>query len=115
VAATNKDLVAEKGFRRDLLARFTDRRLIPGLKSRIGDLPFILDCLLQREAMNPDLGIERVGQCAYDALKSRDYSVGNFRELENLFRTACELALRDDRKALVKEDIEAAAAADQNF
>jgi len=118
VAATNKNLtkMAEEGtFRGDLLARFTDRHVIPGLNDRIGDLPFILDCLLQREAMNPNLEIERVGEGAYDALKNRDYTTGNFRQLENLFRSACELALRDDRKDLVRADVEQAATADQNF
>lgn len=118
VAATNKNLtkmVEEGTFRGDLLARFTDRQCIPGLNDRIGDLPFILDCLLQRRAMNPNLEIERIGESAYEALKNRDYRAGNFRQLENLFRAACELALRDDRKDLIQADVEQAAAADRDF
>jgi hypothetical protein len=118
VAATNKDLnemVKEKKFRGDLLARFTERRVIPGLNERLGDLPFILDCLLQRAPMNPDLKIESIGEGAYEALKNRDYSAGNFRQMENLFRSACELALRDDRTQLVRQDIEAAVATDMEF
>lgn len=112
VAATNKDLVKmveKRKFRGDLLARFTHRRIIPGLNERIGDLPFILDCLLQRQAMNPDLEIEEIGEGAYAALKDRDYAGENFRKLENLFRAACEWALRDARKYLVRADIEKAA------
>lgn len=118
VAATNKDLnqmVRENRFRGDLLARFTDRHIIPGLNDRIDDLPFILDCLLQRPAKNPDLKIEQIGTGAYEALKVRDYSDGNFRQLESLFRNACELALCDDRNHLVEADIQNAAAADQDF
>lgn len=118
VAATNKNLneMVETGeFRGDLLARFTDRRVIPGLNERIGDLPFILDCLLQRPAMNPGLKIEAIGEGAYEALKNRDYRKGNFRQLENLFRSACELALRDERNHLVREDIEAAVEIDGDF
>ena len=112
VAATNRDLeemVRRKEFRGDLLARFTDRREIPGLNERIGDLPFILDCLLQRPAKNPGLEIETIGAGAYDAMQKLDYTDGNFRQLENLFRFACERALRDGRDYLVKIDIDQAA------
>ncbi len=108
VAATNKDLEAmarAKKFRGDLLARFTDRHAIPGLNDRIADLPFILDCLLQRPAMNPGSEIEEIGKGAFKAFKERDYSEGNFRELESLFRTACENARRDGRKYLVAKDV----------
>jgi hypothetical protein len=112
VAATNKDLeemVQRKKFRGDLLARFTDRHRIPGLNERIGDLPFILDCLLQRPAMNP--GIETIGEKAYDAIRKLDFKKENFRGLENLFRAACERALRDGRTYLVEADIVAHVAA----
>lgn len=108
VAATNRDLdemARKKQFRGDLLARFTDRREIPGLNQRKGDLPFILDCLLQRPAMNPGLKIERIGEGAFAEIEKFDFTDGNFRQLENMFRGACELALRDNRKCLVRADI----------
>ncbi|MEI8044976.1 MAG: sigma 54-interacting transcriptional regulator, partial [Verrucomicrobiota bacterium] len=109
VAATNKDLeqmVLNKEFRGDLLARFTSRLTIPGLRERIDDLPFILDCLLQRPGMNSGGKIHEIGQQAFDSLKSRDFKEGNFRELETLFRLACERANRDGRAYIVKTDIE---------
>lgn len=108
VAATNKNLdemAQERKFRGDLLARFTDRRIIPGLNERKGDLPFILDCLLQRPAMNPGLEIESIGEGAFEEIEKFDFTDGNFRQLENMFRGACELALRDNRKFLVRSDI----------
>ena len=108
VAATNKDLeqmVINKEFRGDLLSRFTSRLTIPGLRERIDDLPFILDCLLQRPGMNYGGKIIDVGQQAFDALKRRAFKEGNFRELEALFRLACERANRDGRDYIVKADI----------
>ena len=109
VAATNKNLeqmVIKKEFRGDLLARFTSRLTIPGLHERIDDLPFILDCLLQRKHMNSGGEIKQIGQLAFDALKNRTFEEGNFRELESLFRDACERANRDGRDYIVKSDIE---------
>jgi hypothetical protein len=109
VAATNKDLeqmVATNEFRGDLLARFTSRLTIPSLHERIDDLPFILDCLLQRPAMNSGGKIVEIGQQAFDSLKTLNYNEGNFRELENLFRKACERAARDGRDYIVKADVE---------
>lgn len=108
VAATNKDIVKmveKKAFRGDLLARFTDRHTIPGLHERIGDLPFILDCLLQRNSMNPGGKIREVGSEAFEAIRGRQFKEGNFRELETLFRIACEHANRESRDFLVKSDI----------
>jgi len=113
VAATNKpldEMAKRNQFRGDLLARFTDRRPIPGLNKRKGDLPFILDCLLQRPAMNPSLQIEGIGEGAFEEIENFDFTDGNFRQLENMFRGACELALRDNRKCLVRSDITRSAA-----
>lgn len=111
VAATNRDLdlmVKKEEFRDDLLARFTDRYTIPNLKQRIHDLPFILDCLLQRPARNPGGRIKEIGQEAFESLKSKDFSKGNFRQLENLFCRACERAGRDGRDYIVRGDVESA-------
>lgn len=108
VAATNRDLEkkvnGEPLFRKDLLARFTDRHPIPALRERMGDLPFILDCLLQRTSINPNRWIEEIGQQAFEFLKTSTFEEGNFRELEDLFRSACQRAIRDARHYLVKAD-----------
>lgn len=87
VAATNRDLnqIAKDGlFRRDLLARFTDRHRIPSLKKRRDELPFILHCLLQRESINPRGIIKGIGQGAFDHVMRQGFDEGNFRELEEL-------------------------------
>ena len=107
VAATNQDL-AEKAmngsFRRDLLARFTDRHEIPLLKERVDDLPFILDCLLQRESLNPGGIVREIGQDAFELVKNHGFEEGNFRQLEDLFRAACQRAIRDGRAYLAADD-----------
>ena len=107
VAATNKDLdemVKDGSFRGDLLRRFTDRLTIPPLRERIADIQFILDCLLQRDSLNPGGRITEIGEGALEAVKVRDFKDGNFRELEDLFRAACELANREGRHFLVAGD-----------
>lgn len=110
VAATNRDLEevvdGKPIFRRDLIARFTDRHRIPALRDRMEDLPFILDCLLQRESMNPEGRVQEIGQDAVAFLKSKTFEAGNFRELEDLFRSACHKAHRECRSYLVKADLE---------
>jgi DNA-binding NtrC family response regulator len=109
VAASNHDLrkMADRGkFRRDLLARFTDRHDIPSLKERAGDLPFILDCLLQRQSMNPNGAILEIGKNTLEHLNAHGFEEGNFRQLENEFRTACQLAMRDGRDYLAKSDFD---------
>jgi hypothetical protein len=113
VAATNRDLeeqnsVGTPRFRRDLLARFTDSSQIPPLRDRKGDFEFILDCLLQRESMNPGRQVREIGKDALSHLRTQGFKEGNFRELEDLFRTACKKALRDDRHYLVESDFKKA-------
>lgn len=107
VAATNRpleDMVRAGSFRGDLLARFTDRHTIPPLRDRVEDLHFILDCLLQRQSMNPDGRIEEIGEQAFVHLKSHGFREGNFRELEDVFRLACQRAMRDGRTRLCVSD-----------
>lgn len=109
VAATNRDLdeLAEKGeFAGDLLARFTDRLTIPPLRDRMEDIEYILDCLLQRDSLNRDGFVTEIGQGALAAIKRRDFKKGNFRELEDWFRAACQCAARDGRNYLVSADVE---------
>ena len=102
VAATNQPLkeMAEKGlFRKDLLARFTDRHMIPALRDRVADMPFILDCLLQRESMNPKGKISEIGAQAFARLQGFGFRDGNFRELEDLFICVPASAARRPRSS----------------
>lgn len=110
VAATNRNLdesVESKSvFRPDLLARFTDRRRIPALRERKQDFEFILDCLLQRDSLNPDLFVKEIGSKALALLKAKEYGNGNFRELEDLVRDSCKRARRESRPYLIRGDFE---------
>lgn len=102
VAGTNRDLeqMAEVGtFRKDLLARFTDIETIPPLRERRESMDFILDCLLQQPDINPDEYIKGITQPAHNRLKYYDYAKGNFRELEDILRTACWRARNSGRRA----------------
>lgn len=102
VAGTNRNLeqMAETGaFRRDLLARFTDIETIPPLRERRESLDFILDCLLQQPDINPDDHIKGITGPAHNRLKYYDYAKGNFRELEDILRTACWRARNSGRSA----------------
>lgn len=107
VAASNRDLkelVKRRKFRADLLARFTDIETIPPLRERVESLPFILDCLLQSDAINPDAAVQEIGQEAFAALKKHEFP-GNFRELEDLLRNACSRAQQEGRPYLCQSDI----------
>ncbi|MEM6915940.1 MAG: sigma 54-interacting transcriptional regulator [Verrucomicrobiota bacterium] len=113
VAATNKNLkemAAEDEFKGDLLARFTDHLTIPPLRDRMVDIEFILDCLLQRESLNPGGHVTEIGVGALEAIRNRKFENGNFRELEDWFREACAQARREDRNYLVALDVEREAA-----
>jgi hypothetical protein len=103
VAATNQDLVG-RGIRPELINRFTDTIRIPPLRERMQDLELILDCLLQRDSMNPKQFVHEIGKDALDCLRHMSFEQGNFRELENLFREACRRAHVQNRPYLVKED-----------
>jgi transcriptional regulator of acetoin/glycerol metabolism len=111
VAATNRDLRAmakKKLFREDLLARFTDIQIIPPLRERMEDLNFILDCLLQSEAMNPEGRVTEIGSGAVAAIvaraKSRGFK-GNFRELETVMRAGCQSAAKEGRDFISTKDV----------
>jgi len=111
VAATNRDLNAmdtEKPFRQDLLARFTDYHVIPPLRDRMEDFNFILDCLLQSEAINPEARVSQIGSEAIAEIVGRVKNPefkGNFRELETAMRTACQSAAKDGRNFICKQDV----------
>lgn len=86
IAATNRDLaalVASGHFRRDLYYRLRVLRLhLPPLRERAGDVPLLVDSLLQ--AQNQKLGRHlRCTQEARDALEKHCWP-GNVRELSNI-------------------------------
>lgn len=107
VGATNQDVYkGENPFRNDLIQRFTDIKIIPPLRERMENFHLLLDCLLQNKGINVDGEIREIGEHAYQLLSQKDYTAGNFRELEKLMRDACRNARMDGRTYLVKQDFE---------
>jgi Sigma-54 interaction domain len=104
VGATNRNIGKMKGFRKDLLARFTDVAHVPPLRERGESFPFILDCLLQQNAINPGCKVQEIGEQAFDVLKRYQFP-GNFRELETLLRTVCEIVAKDGRNYISRRDL----------
>jgi DNA-binding NtrC family response regulator len=104
VGATNRDVGKMKGFRKDLLARFTDVDRVPPLRERGESFPFILDCLLQQNAINPAGRVQEIGEQAFEVLKKHEFH-GNFRELETLLRTICETVIKDGRNYISRSDL----------
>lgn len=92
VAATHRDLaamVAEGRFREDLFFRLSVFPLkVPALSERLGDLPLLIDHLLQAEAK----GRHDCAQPLFDASALRAFSAhawsGNVRELKTLVQRA---------------------------
>jgi two-component system nitrogen regulation response regulator GlnG len=95
VAATNKDLeamVATRQFREDLYYRLNVFRIrLPALRYRKGDVPLLVDYMLQRQAAAKKLKPKRLSDEALDALLAYDWP-GNVRELENVVQRANVLA-----------------------
>jgi len=106
VAATNCTVeeLKSRGFRKDLLARFTDIETIPPLRERKESMDFIIDTLLQQDSINPKQKVVEIGKYALDRLKNHPYP-RNFRELEDVLRNACAAAQKDGRDYLCECDI----------
>jgi len=95
VAATNKDLeamVTTRQFREDLYYRLNVFRIrLPALRYRKGDVPLLVDYMLQRQAAAKKIKPKRLSNEALDALLAYDWP-GNVRELENVVQRANVLA-----------------------
>ncbi len=106
VAATNCKVeeLKSRGFRNDLLARFTDIETVPPLRERKESMDFIIDSLLQQDAINHEQKVVEIGKYALEKLKTHPYP-GNFRELEDVMRNACVAAQKDGRDYLCECDI----------
>jgi len=92
IAATNRDLeamVKAKTFREDLYYRLAVVRLrLPSLRERTGDIPEIVDFMLQKLEKTKKTRVRRVAPEAMDILVGHRWP-GNVRELENaVYRSA---------------------------
>jgi two-component system response regulator HydG len=91
LSATNRELarqVAEGRFRQDLFYRLNVLRLeLPPLRARRGDLPLLIEHVLQRLCADKNRRIEGIAEDALAILLNHDYP-GNVRELENILEHA---------------------------
>jgi transcriptional regulator with PAS, ATPase and Fis domain len=105
LAATNQDLeraVQERRFREDLYYRLNVFPIVlPPLRARRGDLPLLIEFVLQKFATRLGKPVTAISREAMEALLRYDYP-GNVRELENILERAMILARRD---AVYVEDL----------
>jgi two-component system nitrogen regulation response regulator GlnG len=98
IAATNKDLeemVKAKTFREDLYYRLNVVRLrLPPLRERVGDIPQIVDYLLQTLEKQKKTRVKKVSPEAMNVL-CRFRWPGNVRELENVIYRSVVIAQGD--------------------
>jgi len=95
LAATNKDLeamVKEGDFREDLYYRLNVMRIsIPALRERRGDIPDLVDFILQRMRRARKTRVERISEEALARLVAHTWP-GNVRELENVIQRSAVVA-----------------------
>ena len=99
VAATNRDLaslVEKEGFRRDLYYRVNVIRLVmPPLRERPTDIPFLAEVILRRLSMTRGKIVDSISREAMRRLMGHDFP-GNVRELENILEHAHVLSTGRD-------------------
>ncbi len=87
MGATNRDPSLLKP---DLLARFPERLLLPGLNARRADVPLLVRSIIQRLFEQGALTeLPQLGMDLIDALVRHDYTL-HFRELERLVRLSAQ-------------------------
>ena len=98
IAATNKDLnqmIKEGDFREDLYYRLSVVRLrLPPLRERSGDIPTLVEFILQKLASSEKVKPRKISVEAMDKLKSYKWP-GNVRELENIIYRSAVVANGD--------------------
>ena len=106
IAATNRQLdsmVRSGQFREDLFYRLAVTRLvIPPLRERKQDIPYLVDYLIHKISRNLHRRVERIDEKAVRRLIDYDWP-GNVRELENVLTRAIALA---KGSTIMAEDME---------
>jgi Nif-specific regulatory protein len=95
ISATNKSLAkeVERGsFREDLFYRLNVITIhMPPLRDRIGDIPLLVQCFLNKHAQKTDTRVKRINHDAMRIVEGYHWP-GNVRELENAIERAIVLA-----------------------
>ncbi|MBF0566695.1 MAG: sigma-54-dependent Fis family transcriptional regulator [Nitrospirae bacterium] len=96
ISATNQDIkkcVAEKQFREDLFYRLCEIPIkVPPLRERVEDIPYLAYKFLSEVSGSIDQPVREISASAMSALKNHAW-VGNARELRNVIRRACLMAI----------------------
>lgn len=86
IAATNEDLASKPNFPKDALARLSEVPLrIPALRDRWGDVPLLVNHILQAEHCNSPLNKYRFPLAVWCEMRMK--AGGNVRDLQNLIRS----------------------------
>jgi len=95
LAATNKDLtqaVRQGVFREDLFYRLNVFPIhVPALRDRVGDIPLLVQYLVERYARKAGKGIRRISKETLDLFEAYHWP-GNIRELQNVIERAVILS-----------------------
>ncbi len=95
LAATNKDLTAalrDGGFRADLFYRLNVVPIqVPALRDRRGDIPLLVEYLVERYAQKAGKRIRSIGKASLDLFEAYHWP-GNIRELQNVIERAVILS-----------------------
>jgi formate hydrogenlyase transcriptional activator len=95
IAATNRSirtLVEDGSFREDLYYRLNVFPLrLPSLRERIGDIPLLVEYLIERYAKNAGKEIKHIGKRTMELFQRYDWP-GNIRELQNVIERAVILS-----------------------
>jgi len=95
LAATNKDLtqaVRQGVFREDLFYRLNVFPIhVPALRDRVGDVPLLVQYLVERYARRAGKGIRRISKETLDLFEAYHWP-GNIRELQNVIERAVILS-----------------------
>jgi formate hydrogenlyase transcriptional activator len=98
LAATNKDLtraVRDGAFREDLFYRLNVFPIhVPALRDRVGDLPLLVEYLVERYARKAGKRIRRISKETLDLFEAYHWP-GNIRELQNVIERAVILSSAD--------------------
>jgi transcriptional regulator with GAF, ATPase, and Fis domain len=103
-------LIERQQFRNDLNARFDFQVEIPSLREREeAERAKLIDFAALNPQYNPDLFVNHISRNALDELARREYSNGNFREMEAVVHTAIAKARRRGAKCIRTKDLPDAA------